>query len=261
MGGLRGNRTAGQRNLKKIEKTLSRNICAAIICTFVLGLSISTNVAADEASNLGGTDQAALFEKYFKAAFGPNVQLRKPDSVPNIEYFCNKEFCENLIVELKSDFPIQIQQSEVSDFSKKSDASIIIRLFENKEDATKAAASLHPIGDEQAGSINFPNCTLTRFRIGNRISRVIVDIGVEQKNRANLACALFEVARGTGLNISQTYQEYAAPIGALSDPDFHHFENGIHNLLDLHWSPRTRSGMSQEEVNAALQSFVVKKLN
>ncbi len=203
----------------------------------------------------------ALIAIYFKSAFASHDQLLKPSLPPAITYHCDLEFCQQVMMEPKSDFPSDTQQVTVSSSLIDANEIVSVRFFSNDLNAAEASSKLIALAGEQSSILNFPNCNLTRYVLRNAVTTVIVDVAEGADIKSNIACALFEVARGTGLDIQQSYPEYSKAVSKLDDHDFARFTIGIRNFLDLHWSPRTQPGMTQAQVKEALQAIIVGKNN
>ena len=203
----------------------------------------------------------ALIKKYFTSAFASRDQLLKPNLPPTISYHCDLEFCQRIMMELKSDFPSVIQQNTVISTSIDASEVISIRFFSNDLAAAEASSKLVPLSGEQSSTLKFPSCKLTRFVQAHAVTRVIVEVVEENQIKSNTVCALYEVARGTGLDLRESYPEYSKVVSEMNNHDYARFTNGIRNFLDIHWSPNTRPGMTQTQVKEALQGLIIIKNN
>ena len=234
------------RNLIKFLKV------AIAIGTIFFG---SDDTIADDQPNMTSNLKQQLIDAYVKSAFVRGDQLVRPLGIPRIAYYCPGEFCNSLLIKLKSDFPSYVMQTETS--SENSESEIVVSFYPSSERLNISKFNYVGPPGSQVEYLNFGECRLGRYKIGPKIIKEFVLVVVQKNNRPNEACVLTEVLRGSGLEFSESYKEYSKHLEQVSDYEFEmDTVLATANAIELHWAAPTLPGMNSIIVREVLNKFV-----
>jgi len=213
-------------------------------------LEVSHRVSADDNIDLRKKQAIA---QYVGGAFAQSDKLIKPERFPRISYYCPGKFCNNLVVTLKSDFPMKTEQLDAPTLN--TEADIRVLMFPSLQALSAENATFTRQEGDKVAILDDGKCSLIRVTRGEIVTQVIIRVVVDAQLRESELCVLEESLRGTGLVFPDRFSQYAAKYSKQDDAEYQTTIKGYRNLAVLHWSDLTRPGMNRVEVTKALEAI------
>lgn len=230
------------------------NFLKVVIATATILLG-SSNTKADDRTDSITTMKHELIDNYMKSAFARGDELIRPAGIPQIAFYCPGEFCNSLLIKLKSDFPSYVKKTETP--TENTDSEILILFYPSLAALEKGKVKYRGPPGSEFEFLNSGDCRLGRYKLGPKVIKVFVFVAIQASDKASEACVLTEVMRGSGLEFRDRYEEYSKRLAKVSDQEFEiNMVLGTVNMIKLHWTAPTISGMNSNAVREILNRFV-----
>lgn len=226
---------------------------AGAICAPLLFIS---SALADAGSTPGKTDKQILIENYIQSAFTRGDNLIRPLGNPSIAYSCPGDFCNSVVMRLKSDFPASVEQNEAEAPVKDDEINVIF--FANSQSLDVFRLRYHKPQGSVWEFLNSGDCRIGRLTVGSQVVKVFIfSVVLPGEERKAESCVLAEVMRGTGGEFGDTYEKYSQGAEKMSEMEFERtMVWAIKNFVKLHWSMPTTPGMNSATVKKILNKHI-----
>ena len=219
-------------------------------------LLIMSSALADAGSTPGKTDKQILIENYILSAFARGDNLIRPLGEPSIAYSCPGEFCNSVVIRLKSDFPAWVEQNEEE--TPNTDDEINVMFFASSQSLDDFRFRYHKPQGSVWEFLNSGNCRMGRLTVGSQVVKVFIfSVVLPGEERKAESCVLAEVVRGTGGEFGDTYEKYSQGAEKMSELEFERaMVWASKNFVKLHWLMPTTPGMNSATVKEIVSKHI-----
>jgi hypothetical protein len=217
-----------------------RNICRQVM--FVICLISFTQCTFA----FSDSPKSALLSDYVQAAFAQTDRLIKFSDKPEISFLCADDNCAQVIKAMRLLIKNEIIFETSASPSKS--AKIVVQFYKDVSSRKQnpAISDLHSSEEIQVKSD--PRCSMIRLSARYTVKKIAIDLAESEGVKKNVFCLIRELLIGSGVSLSQTYEEETTQLDTLLPESFLLGLNAYSILLEMHWDLNTSPGDNQKKV-------------